>query len=1008
MTVDATAADDGVLSKEVMLMAMLRLNQEATENGEERLWNLYCLTEPSRSDSAPSQRDTSDDRHAGSHGSRVRKGRETAAGKASNGKLMAGPASKTGGHSQLTGIVTNIRGYVQGRADLLAKISDYKEKPFIIAITETFLDSKTKDQLVKIDGYELYRKDRGNCRAGGGVLLFVRDDVKSFRRKELESDAYEYIAADIRTKQGLVTCIAVYRPPSADSSIFDYFAEKFENLPNNLLIVGDLNAWHKQLASPKENVHGRKCLEMCDWLGLECLNTAPTRIGNCLDLVLSSVIGGSSVTAPLGRSDHAVVNFFMQQTFKPKPAKTRNIYLWSKADWPRMRHYFKNLYFDSSASADDAANAVTNAIVHAQRRFVPRRVVKNKSIPEAWWTCRCARTRKLMEIAFVSSDRPSFLRARAHHLTVCKSAKRCYQRKLRACLNRGYCSRWWWQTAAKITGRIRSTTRQMPELSSLLKYYANKLSIDQSDDAKHVPQVPETEFPIRLLKRFVVTKKSVYKMLRNLKENKSSGSDDVSPRTLRNCSKELTTVITKLYRLIVNSASIPVKWKTTRISPIYKKGNHSEARNWRPVAVTSQLQLGLERVLLPQLKRSLDRHIPASQFGFVRKSSPSDHLALLSHHCVSSLNAKKEVIVASLDLDGAFDSMWWRGLLKVLEHLGIRNKAFGLIENYFTDRKIFVVADGECSETVPVTRGSPQGGIWSPLFFALFVRFLPPCVLASLILSFADDVVLVKMIESIERRKEAAAELSGDIQSLVTTAESWNMKFAPAKSSSVRISNKKDRDALKADTKLVVSNEVIADSDTVRILGVDYDNSFNFSPHVSKIASEGRQSIHLLKQLSQLLDDDGLCVAYKAYIRSKMEYACTAWMSASGLSKLDKIQQRCCKFFPMKLIAPLQRRRNAAALGLLVKVISNSGRPVLQAMRPTWNKPPPRFSRHYRKMSFKAVSSAGSLKCFDSAFVSSSVNLWNRLPCRERCEAFKAIRNGKVQEATKAIQRITA
>ena len=111
--------------------------------------------------------------------------------------------------------------------------------------------------------------------------------------------------------------------------------------------------------------------------------------------------------------------------------------------------------------------------------------------------------------------------------------------------------------------------------------------------------------------------------------------------------------------------------------------------------------------------------------------------------------------LVALDFKGAFDKVWWRGLL--LAHLwavGVRAKAYKLFESYLSDRAFFVASNGEISEHVGIKSGVPQGVIWSPLLFDLFVRSVPQRMRAALRKAchfYADNLTLVKEVDREER-----------------------------------------------------------------------------------------------------------------------------------------------------------------------------------------------------------------------------------------------------------------
>ena len=60
----------------------------------------------------------------------------------------------------------------------------------IFGVSETWLDDCVPNDEVQIPGFNIYRKDRN--RRGGGVLLYVSEDVKVVRRQELELEAVKH------------------------------------------------------------------------------------------------------------------------------------------------------------------------------------------------------------------------------------------------------------------------------------------------------------------------------------------------------------------------------------------------------------------------------------------------------------------------------------------------------------------------------------------------------------------------------------------------------------------------------------------------------------------------------------------------------------------------------------------------------------------------------------------------------------------------------------------------
>ena len=137
-----------------------------------------------------------------------------------------------------------------------------------------------------------------------------------------------------------------------------------------------------------------------------------------------------------------------------------------------------------------------------------------------------------------------------------------------------------------------------------------------------------------------------------------------------------------------------------------------------------------ERVVYSQLYRHISTYIPSTQFGFVKGTEAQDCGAALAFAAIQALERHQECRIVSLDICGAFDSVWWGGLLQHLWSVGLRGKVYCLLCSYLCDRNLFVVAHGDTLSQQLFTAGVPQGGIWSPILFNLYIHYLPntvPC-----------------------------------------------------------------------------------------------------------------------------------------------------------------------------------------------------------------------------------------------------------------------------------------
>ena len=95
--------------------------------------------------------------------------------------------------------------------------------------------------------YVIFRRYRQQGqRGGGGVLLCLKSDFVSVRRRDLEMDEVEAVVCEISDINGSKMIIAVfYRPPNMDSgylqNVLNIFYSVHRTGANNIFSLGDFN-----------------------------------------------------------------------------------------------------------------------------------------------------------------------------------------------------------------------------------------------------------------------------------------------------------------------------------------------------------------------------------------------------------------------------------------------------------------------------------------------------------------------------------------------------------------------------------------------------------------------------------------------------------------------------------------------------------------------------------------------------------------------------------------------
>ncbi len=175
------------------------------------------------------------------------------------------PRGLFGGHLNVRSVVSKTE---QLTHLLLNSNLDY------LCLSETWLQQSTPINVYSVPRYQCFRRNRAEGR-GGGVLIYVKDNIKCERIIFKEAGTLEYVALKIiLSRQMSFILIALYRPPSANETFYDQLTDMLKECNHNkeLILMGDYNLnW-------EDKGKRRKLKTITDKYNLQQLIRGPTRI----------------------------------------------------------------------------------------------------------------------------------------------------------------------------------------------------------------------------------------------------------------------------------------------------------------------------------------------------------------------------------------------------------------------------------------------------------------------------------------------------------------------------------------------------------------------------------------------------------------------------------------------------------------------------------------------------------------------------------------------------------
>ena len=293
------------------------------------------------------------------------------------------------------------------------------------------------------------------------------------------------------------------------------------------------------------------------------------------------------------------------------------------------------------------------------------------------------------------------------------------------------------------------------------------------------------------------------------KASLGTGIDLIPGSFLRFAVDDLAFHVYKLfdvYKLLLSSAVYPEQWTFSYITPIFKSGNNSDIKCYRPISIRSKLSLVFERVVYDKLYPFIINKISKRQFGFLRKKCCQAQLLAYLHDILEALNTNANVFSIYLDFSKAFDKVPHDIFLEKLGNFGFVGKILKLLHSY------------------PHSAGSvlkSMGSILGPLLFIIFIIDLPDYCLNSCMFLFADDS---------KCRATNLYDLQLDVIRLLEWARKNGMPFIFDKTVFIHFAN---RHVLPKPFYLTFDESVISYKSKVKDLGLKLSINLKWKLHLN-------------------------------------------------------------------------------------------------------------------------------------------------------------------------------
>ena len=651
--------------------------------------------------------------------------------------------------------------------------------------------------------------------------------------------------------------------------------------------------------------------------------------------------------------------------------KTRNLFRWDKANVHLYKHELdqalynnnvNNMPVDNPKDIDYLCDTLVNTLLNVSNYTVPKS--KYCSFKKPYWNAELKslhKIRKDLRLIWINEGRP---RGKTFNSYVnYKQAKRIFATKLKLRVN----------TYEQEQYHDVSMSQDM-NINKFWKYIrANKKHIDNSciiKDGDIVYDTPESQLKMWRTHYYNVLNESndeaqdydndfkyvveseveqlnnsmskddspaginltpftldeVTIICNSLHNGKAPGADLLSYEHFKYSGNVCKSALARLFNSIIKYVYIPPAFKEGLLITVYKGHGKpkSEKNSYRGITLLPAINKVFEKCIHNRIKPFLTETCFPPNLQLSGRSGVNN--VMLSNLTQESVYSHTEhgskVFACFLDIEKAFDKLWWNGFFLKLHKVGITHKLWHLFRDWFVGSSCRICLNGEMSDCFNITRSIKQGGILSMLNFCIYIHDIHKCIDAQYkyglyceqiyvgSMAFADDIVLLSPTKN---------GLDNMLSSAWTFSKKWRFTFSHSKSKCMvfgesKISNQRNM----GHRTFKMGDHVIDEVTHYTHVGVtlcSYDNS---NVRTKAMCEKGTRLIASLDTIG--VKHKGLYPHVSSFIWTatcipSMLHGCEVWykLNEGEIEMLERTQYRALR----KIQNLPYRTHNCIARGLL-------------------------------------------------------------------------------------------
>jgi exonuclease III len=562
----------------------------------------------------------------------------------------------------------NLNRHIEAQYSKMDEIHSYLvvENSFdVITLSETWLDDTIPDDMIALDDYTIFRRDRN--RHGGGVMAYVNYAIPCTHCSDLVLGS-EMLCLNL--KLHLTKCLVCicYRPPGQTADQINVFLEDLQQVVdyaidlqfNSLIILGDLNDrcvhWNDRHHLSEMNTKLKDLITLND---LVQLIDEPTHFTDhsayLLDVIVTDSFNSvveSGVLESVNNLHHLPV--YAKFDFKTVTTSSyiRELWHYRNGDYDGLNNEILNYHWDPVFDEPDINNIVKdfqNILLTTAKKYIPVKKIKIRSKDKPWMNGQIKNLIRIRNRWCGRYNRTHFVehrQIRDYYRSEVKKqitdAKDSYFERLREALsNPELQSKKYWKIVNVLFGnKLKKTIPTLIEgdeyfstdcekAALLSEYFASQSTLLPPPDNFHLPQF--FYLTNSRLTHFEIHTDEVKSVLSKLNVSKASGPDGIGNYLLKHTANSIAEPLSKIFNLSLKKGIFPREWKFANQCPLPKIKQPTSKTNFGPISLLS----------IPS-KITVEPHLPTTPilrpFRYYDHFFQS-HLIFLSFQCSIMLNS---------------------------------------------------------------------------------------------------------------------------------------------------------------------------------------------------------------------------------------------------------------------------------------------------------------------------------------------------------------------------------